>query len=131
MVQQIVDASHSTQIADSSGQTAAVPANNAIIEMTHIVWFSQRQIFHPWFGPEILLLPGYVHAGNLGSAGGFGDMIVSPLVLQWREWKFGPVRMQQRLDFDFFLPTGQYQRTSTVNLSSHAFEDSKPILITP
>lgn len=51
-----------------------------------------------------------------------GDLIVSPLILQWREWKFGRIRMQQRLDFDFFLPAEQYQRTSAVNLSSHAFE---------
>jgi hypothetical protein len=122
MEQEIVDSSRSTQNADSSGRTTAVPANNAIIALTHVAWFSQRQIFHAWFGPEVLLIPGYVHAGNQGTAGGFGDVIVSPLILQWREWKFGRIRMQQRLDFDFFLPTGQYQRTSKVNLSSHAFE---------
>jgi hypothetical protein len=122
MVEQIADASRSTQIADSSGQTAAVPGNNAIIGLTHIAWFSQRQILHAWYGPEVLLLPGYVHAGNQGSVGGLGDLIVSPLILQWKEWKFGRIRLQQRVDFDFFLPTGQYQRTSKVNLSSHAFE---------
>jgi hypothetical protein len=121
MMEQIADASHSTQIADSSGQATAVPANNAIIGLTHVAWFSQRQILHAWYGPEVLLLPGYVHAGNQGTVAGLGDLIVSPLILQWKEWKFGRIRMQQRVDFDFFLPTGQYQRTSTVNLSSHAF----------
>ena len=121
MVQQIVDSSHSTQIAGSSGRTTAVPANNAIIGLTHIAWFSHRQIFHAWYGLEVLLLPSYVHVGNQGSVAGLGDMIVSPLIFQWKEWKVGRIRMQQRLDFDFFLPTGQYQRTSRVNLSSHAF----------
>jgi hypothetical protein len=61
-----------------------------------------------------------VHAGNQGTAAGLGDLIVSPLILQWKEWKFGRIRMQQRVDFYLFLPTGQYQRTSTVNLCSHA-----------
>lgn len=122
MVEQIADLSRSTQIADSAGQTSAVPANDAVIGLTHVAWFSQRQMLHAWFGPEVLLLPSYVHAGNQRSIAGVGDLIVSPLILQWKDWKFGRIRMQQRLDFDFFLPTGQYQRTSTVNLSSHAFE---------
>jgi hypothetical protein len=121
MMQQIVDASHSTQIADSSGRTAAVPANNANIGLTHIAWFSQRQILHAWYGAEVLPISGYVHAGNQGSTGGLGELIVSPLNLQWKEWKLGRISMQQRVVFDFFLPTGEYHRSSAVNLSSHAF----------
>jgi hypothetical protein len=123
LAEQIGDVYHATEIADSSGRTTnAVPAINAITGLTHIAWLSNRQIFHAWYGAEVLVLSGYVHAGNQGSAAGLADLIVSPLNLQWKEWKIGRVRMQQRVVFDFFLPTGEYQRSSPVNLSSHTFE---------
>jgi hypothetical protein len=121
LVEQIGDLYHAGEIADSSGRTTAVPAINAITGLTHVAWFSKRQILHAWYGPEVAVISGYVHAGNQGSAGGLGDLIVSPLNLQWKEWKVGRFRMQQRVVFDFFLPTGEYQRSSVVNLSSHAF----------
>jgi hypothetical protein len=62
-----------------------------------------------------------VNAGKQGGAAGLGDLTVSPLILQWNERKLGRVRIDQRLDFDFDLPTGQYKQPSDVNLSSHTF----------
>lgn len=122
LVEQIGDFYHAGEIANSSGRTVATPAINTIIGLTHVAWLGNHQILHAWYGAEVLVTSGYVHAGNQGSAGGLGDLIVSPLILQWKEWKFGRIRMQQRVDFAFFLPTGEYQRSSAVNLSSHAFE---------
>lgn len=121
LVEQIADGSYSTKIADSSGLTSAAPANNAIVGLTHIAWLSRHQLFHAWYGTEVVAISGDVHVGYQGSSGGLGDLIVSPLILQWKEWKLGRIRMQQRVDFDFYLPTGEYQRSSPVNLSSHAF----------
>lgn len=121
LVEQIADGSYSIKVADSSGRTSPVPANHAIIGLTHVAWLSKLQLFHAWYGTEFVLLSGHVHVGNQGTASGLGDLIVSPLILQWKEWKLGRIRMQQRADLDFYLPIGEYQRSSLVNLSSHAF----------
>jgi hypothetical protein len=54
-------------------------------------------------------------------AGGWGDLTVSPLILQWKEQKVHGVRIDQRVVFDFDLPVGEYRRSEAVSLSSHAF----------
>jgi hypothetical protein len=122
LVEQTVDIYHAGEIANASGQTTSVPAINVITGLSRVTWLSNLQILHAWYGAEVLVLSGYVYVTGQGSSGGLGDIIVSPLVLQWKMWKIGRIRMQQRIDFDFFIPTGEYQRTSPVNLSSHTFE---------
>ena len=52
LVEQTADTYHAGEIADSSGQTTAVPAINAITGLTHVAWLSHRQILHAWFGTE-------------------------------------------------------------------------------
>lgn len=130
LAEQIGDAYYAGEIADASGRTKAIPAIKAITGLTHVGWFGNRQILHAWYGAEVLVISGHVHAGHQGSASGLGDLIVSPLNLQWKEWKIGRVRMQQRVVFDFFLPIGEYQRSSPVNLSSHAVEANPYYAIT-
>jgi hypothetical protein len=72
-------------------------------------------------GPEVVAIEGNMHASSQGSASEWGDLIVSPLNLQCDKRKIGPVSVYQRIVFDFFLPGGEYQRSSAVNLSSHAW----------
>jgi hypothetical protein len=53
---------------------------------------------------RIVVVGARVNAGQDMAAGGFGDLTVSPLILQWGEKKVGPVNIDQRLVFDFGLP---------------------------
>jgi hypothetical protein len=129
-VEQIVDFYHAGEIGDASGRTTSVPSINIVIGQTRVTWLSKRRILGAWYGLEAIAFLGYVHVGGQGHAAGLADPIVSPMVLQWPEKKIGPVRVDQRVDFDFFLPVGQYSRTSAVNLGTNTFSANPYYCIT-
>jgi hypothetical protein len=122
LIEEIGDGNHSGKVVDASGQAiAGASASNSVTGMTHIAWLSNKGIFNASYGVEVVAVAAHVNAGSKGSAGGLGDLTVSPLILQWKEMKIGHVRLDQRVVVDFDLPTGEYRRDSSVNLSSHAF----------
>ena len=122
LLEEIGDGTHTSKVADASGQTVPVaPPMNSITGLTHVAWLSKSRILRAWYGVEVLDAAAHVDAGAQGSASGWGDLTVSPLILQWDEREVGRTRVQQRIVFDFDLPTGEYRLASSVNLSSHAF----------
>jgi hypothetical protein len=122
LVEEIGDGSRSGRVADAAGNTSvAAPAIESVRGLTHIAWLSNRGILGAWYGVEVVAVAAHVDAGAQGSAGGWGDLTVSPLILQWKEQKVHSVRINQRVVFDFDFPGGEYRRTAEVNLSSHAF----------
>ncbi len=122
VVEQIGDAAHAGRIADSTGN--AVPgagAVNSISGLTHIAWLSRRQFLGGWYGVEVALSAAHLNAGAEGEAGGLGATTVSPFILQWAEHRILGMAIDQRIVADFDLPTGQYSRTSNVNIGGNAF----------
>ncbi len=122
VAEQIGDAAHDGIITDSAGN--AVPGAgvvNSISGLTHIAWLSHKRVLGGWFGVEIVLTAAHVNAGSLGEAGGLGNTTVSPFMLQWPEHRVLGMAIDQRVVADFDLPTGQYSRTSGVNINSNAF----------
>ncbi len=122
VVEQIGDGAHDGTITGPAGN--AVPgagAVNSISSLTHIAWLSHKQILGGWYGPEVVIAAAHVNAGVPGTAGGLGDITVSPFILQWPEKRILGMPTDQRADIDFDLPVGEYSQSSNVNLSSHAF----------
>src|SRR5208282_5014724 len=122
VVEQIGDAAHDGTITDSSGN--AVPdaaAVNSISGLTHIAWLSPKKFLGGWYGVEVVLAAAHVNAGAQGEAGGLGPATVSPFILQWPEHRVLGMAIDQRADVDFDLPTGQYSRTSSVNIGNNTF----------
>jgi protoheme IX farnesyltransferase len=122
VAEQIGDAAHDGTITDSAGN--AVPdasAVNSISGLTHIAWLGHKRVLGGWYGVEIVLSAAHVNAGTTGDAGGLGATTVSPFILQWPERRFLGMAIDQRADVDFDLPTGQYSRTSSVNIRSNDF----------
>ena len=122
VAEQIGDAAYDGKITNSAGN--AVPgagAVNSISSLTHIAWLSHKQVLGGWCGVEVVLSAAHVNAGDLGEAGGLGNTTVAPLILQWPEHRVLGMAIDQRVTADFDLPTGQYSRTSAVNISSNAF----------
>jgi hypothetical protein len=118
----IGDGAHDGTITDSFGN--AVPgasAVNSISNLTHVAWLSTKLLLRGWYGVEVVLSAAHVNAGAQGEAGGLGNTTVSPFILQWPEYRVFGMAMDQRIVADFDLPTGEYSRTSDVNISSHAF----------
>jgi hypothetical protein len=122
VTEQIGDAAHDGRITDSAGN--AVPgasAANSISGLTHIAWLSRKQVLGGWYGLEVVLSAAHVNAGALGEAGGLGNTTVAPLILQWPKQRVLGMAIDQRITADFDLPTGQYSRSSNVNISGNAF----------
>ncbi|HXN94549.1 MAG TPA: transporter, partial [Candidatus Acidoferrales bacterium] len=109
-------------ITDSSGN--AVPdagAVNSISSLTHVAWLSPKQLLGGWYGVEVVLSAAHVNAGAQGEAGGLGTTTVSPFILQWPEYRVLGMAIDQRVVADFDLPTGEYSRTSNVNIGAKTF----------
>jgi hypothetical protein len=122
VAEQIGDAAHDGTITDSSGN--AVPdagAVNSISSLTHVAWLSPKQLLGGWYGVEVVLSAAHVNAGAQGEAGGLGTTTVSPFILQWPEYRVLGMAIDQRVVADFDLPTGEYSRTSNVNIGAKTF----------
>ena len=120
LIEEIADGYRSGAVNNGPGMPR-FSGSKSISGLTHVVWVSKHHFLGAWAGAELIVIPALVDTGTRGSASGLGDLTVSPLVLQWKEWHAGPVRLQQRVVFDFELPVGQYRQTSAVNLSGNAF----------
>lgn len=90
-----------------------------------------RQILGGWYGVEVVLSAAHVNAGAQGEAGGLGATTISPFILQWAEHRILGVAIDQRVVADFDLPTGQYSRTSNVNIGGNSFTVHPYYAITP
>ncbi len=122
LLEQIGDAYHSGSITDGLGHTVRnAPAVNSISGLTHGVDLTKHHLFGAWYGTEAILVAAHVNAGEPGAVGGFGDLTVSPLVLQWKQKKIGSTLLNQRSVLDFEVPIGEYRRDLATTLSSHAF----------
>jgi len=122
VVEQIGDGAHDGRIVNAEGNTVPDTGSvNSISGLTHIAWLGHKQVLGGWYGTEVVIVAAHVNAGALGQAGGFGDLLLSPFILQWPEKRIHGMPIDQRLDAVVELPVGQYSRKSNVNLSSHAF----------
>ncbi len=96
----------------------------SISTTTHIAFVSKKHLWGGLYGAEILLplVDLDVELANSISnrVRGFGDLTVSPLILQWVPRKIGRAVIAQRAVFDVILPTGTYSDRRPVNIGSHS-----------
>jgi len=122
LAETIGDAEHSRAIVDGAGHKVRGTGQvNSILSLTHGAWLSNDRILGGWYGTEVVVAAAHVNAGPGMATGGVGDLVVSPLVLQWPEKKLGQIALDQRFAADFWLPVGDYSPTKSVNISSHTF----------
>ena len=122
LLEQIGDAYHSGSTTDEIGHALrSAPAVNSVSGLTHGVHLTKYYLFGAWYGTEAILVAAHVNAGEPGAVGGFGDLTVSPLVLQWKQKKIGSTLFNQRFVLDFEVPIGEYRQDLAISLSSHAF----------
>ena len=122
VIEEIGDGAHEGTIVDGCGNPISGTGTvNSISELTHIAWITQKTILGGWYGTEVVAAAAHVNAGASGQASGLGALTVSPLILQWSERKIGNVPINQRVVFDFDLPTGAYTQSSAVNIGANTF----------
>ena len=131
LTEQMNDFEHDGRITNSLGQM--VPGTGSINSasgLSHVAWLAHQRVLGGWYGMEVVGTAAYVDAGSLGHRGGFGDLTVSPFILQWPEKRVFGIPIDQRFDVDFGVPVGKYSPTSNVNLSSNAFNVQPYYVIT-
>ncbi|HFH2876743.1 SphA family protein [Pseudomonas aeruginosa] len=93
--------------------------------LPHFAYLSQNTLLGAHYGAEVLLplvrLDLDIDGGPDGRRTRQGDLIVSPLMLQW-----GPATLfgrpyWQRLNFVFSLPTGDYDKDAAINTGSNTW----------
>jgi len=119
LLEEIGGAYHSGKNMGSAGET--IDATNSVSSLAHVALLSKFRVLKAFYGVELIGTAAHVNAGDGGTVGGWGDITVSPLILQWKEQTLGNVRVDQRFVLDFDLPIGEYDRSSSTSLSSHAF----------
>jgi hypothetical protein len=124
-VQDIVEPFHSSRFTGADGQT--LPGSNSvdtIATLTEVAFTTHYRFLGANYGGEILVPFAHVDVdtdlGVKGSQGGLGDLIFSPLILQWPEHKlFGRPFFQRLHVVEFIVPTGRYDRNASVNVGSN------------
>lgn len=115
---------HAGQFNDHQGEK--IPGSNKLTSVsatTHIAYISNLRLLDGFYGAEILLPLADVDLdtsfGPKGSEQGVGDLIISPLILQWTDHKLFGMPYFHRFVFDITLPTGAYDRNRPVNIGNN------------
>ncbi len=119
---------HGDSFNDSDGD--ALPGNNEIDVnslLLQYAYITRHKILGGYYGAEVLLpvadiepdtsLPGLPSTGESG----VGDLIVSPLFLQWTDSELFGKSYFHRLNFLVVLPTGNYSAANEVNIGSNIY----------
>jgi hypothetical protein len=126
LIEELVTYYRANQFNDSQGKDR--PGSNrltAISAVTHVAWISEFKLLGGFYGAEVLVPLAYLDFdtdfGPNDQDQGLGDISVSPLFIQWPEYKLFGMPFFQRLDLLFKLPTGDYSRPSAVNIGSNVY----------
>ncbi len=119
-----------------------IPGNNSLenwLSLTHLAYVTKLKILGGYYAFEALLPATWVDLdtdlGIRGHKGGVGDLVLSPFIIQWVNHKIFNMPYFHRIDFDFILPTGRYDKDSAINIGSHVYSFNPyyafTLLITP
>ena len=115
---------HAGQFNDHQGDK--IPGSNKLTIMsatTHVAFLSRFRLLGGFYGAEVLLPLADVDAdtsfGPKERNQGAGDLIVSPVILQWTDQKLFGMPFFQRVVLAATLPTGKYDRNRAVNIGNN------------
>lgn len=111
---------------DGNGQP--IPGNHSVavvLSIAHVGFALPYRFLGGFWGADALLPVPQVTLTNDGqsaTATGLGDLIASPLVVQWPSLRLSSrQRLFQRLSLTLIFPTGSYDPTARVNIGSNVF----------
>jgi len=112
----------------NDAQGHSIPGSQKVRSTTvlpHFAYISSNTVLGANYGAEVLLPFVYldmdIDHGPDGSRTRQGDMVISPLVLQWAPRSVLGRPYWQRLNFVFSLPTGSYSADSDINTGSNVW----------
>jgi len=116
----------SDKILDATGNE--LPGNRKVdnfVAQSHFAYFSQKKLFGGFIGAEALLPYVKVQLNSdfapQASTTDFGDLKISPLMLQFNDSKLFGMQFWQRLNFSFSIPTGNYATDKVPNIGNNFY----------
>jgi hypothetical protein len=108
----------------NSAQIPGANSVNSFAAITEFAFTTRTKFLGAWYGGEILLPLVHVDVdtsfGVRGAPNGAGDLIFSPLLLQWPEHKvFGKPIFQRLHVVELIVPTGSYHRDTAINIGNN------------
>jgi hypothetical protein len=96
---------------------------NSASALTHVAFISNEQVLGGFYAVEALVSVANVHPntsfGPNYRTSGIGDLIFTPLGLQWTKTKLAGKPFFQRVMFDIVVPTGKYSDMRPVNIGGN------------
>lgn len=126
MFQQTLIGAGADSFRDNSGDRQAVPDELSTLALaTQLAWLSEHKLLGAHWGAEFILPLVHVDlqiTPALGSSRtGFGDLFLSPLVLQWPEQELLGRPLWQRLNVNVSVPVGSYQSSRMANPGTNTY----------
>lgn len=117
---QMVTRYDASSFRDDDGDRAPAPDDLEVVAaVTHIAYLSDRKFLGTYVGAEALLpivQTDLAISPNVGGSDtGIGDLIVALLIMQWIDQSLFGRPLYTRLNFNFTLPTGDYDRGRIAN----------------
>ncbi|HUQ20837.1 MAG TPA: transporter [Gemmatimonadaceae bacterium] len=121
----VIEHYHASRFLDYKGNT--IPGSNSIdvwSNLLHVGYITTRQLFGAFYGAEFLLPIASIDVdtdfGPKGKESGLGDLIVSPLILEWPNRTLFGKPYFSRFSVLAVLPTGTYSDSRPVNVGSNS-----------
>ena len=126
MFQQTLIAAEADRFRNGAGQRAPAPDQVSTFSVaTQVAWLSQHRLLGAHWGAEFILPVARVDLDInpvIGEARtGFGDLFISPVVLQWPARELFGRPYWQRLNLNLTIPIGHYHPDRVVNIGSNSY----------
>ena len=121
----VVEHYHASRFVDSNGAT--IPGHNSIdtwANLFHAGYITTHKLLGGFYGTEILVPAVSVEIatdfGPKGKQSALGDILVSPLIIEWPSRGLSGKAFFSRFSVLTELPTGSYDRSRTVNVGHNS-----------
>jgi hypothetical protein len=121
----VIEFYHASRFMDSNGNRIA--GNNSVdvwSNLFHVGYITTRRLLGAFYGVEFLLPVASIDVdtdfGPVGHETGMGDLIVSPLIMEWPNRKLFGKPYFSRFSVLAVLPTGSYDASRPINVGSNS-----------
>ncbi len=121
----VIEFYRASRFVDADGRK--IPGNNSIVvrsNLFHVGYITTRRLLGAFYGFEFLLPVASIDVdtdfGPKGQQSGAGDLIISPLIMEWPNRKLLGKPYFSRFSVLAVLPTGSYAASRPVNVGSNS-----------
>ena len=121
----VIEYFHASRFVDAHGAT--IPGHNTVnawANLLHVGYVTTRHVLGGFWGVEFLVPVASIDVntafGPKGKASGLGDIVVSPLIIEWPDRKLFGKTYFSRFSILGVLPTGAYDSERAINIGSNA-----------